>query len=434
MPSLQHHNGEKTIQDLILLFQNKQLNLEPGFQRRSVWPERDRAKLIDSILRKYPIPAVFLYKRVHNGQLIYDVIDGKQRLESILLFTGNMRGRFSTKTQLPESEETEVVDWRMLNRRGMQHLVTTYKLSVIEVDGDISDIIEVFVLINSTGRALTKQEQRNARYSHSPLLKEAARLAKKYENYFMEMGVFGSVQISRMKHIEFICELMLSVSKGDVLNKKAVLDRVMQSNSFGLRETAGASRRVVTTLNRLQKMFPKLKTTRLSQVTDFYTLALLMSKFETEGLILTDSRRNKLAWELMVAFATQVDTVRELQRKVRGAPEDQELYRDYLLTVSQMTDDVNQRRKRESSLRGVIGSIFGKKDAQRGFTAEQRRILWNTSASRVCAGSCGGKLLTWEDFTIDHIKPHSRGGASQLENAAVLCQKCNSSKGNRRLK
>lgn len=70
--------------DLLNLYRGDNLNLNPGFQRQSVWSERDRAKLIESILRNYPLPAIFLYKRQQDGHVIYDVIDGKQRLESIL--------------------------------------------------------------------------------------------------------------------------------------------------------------------------------------------------------------------------------------------------------------------------------------------------------------------------------------------------------------
>jgi hypothetical protein len=413
----------------MLLFERGHLNLEPGFQRQSVWVERDRSRLIDSILRSYPLPAIFLYKRQQSGHLIFDVIDGKQRLESIFMFTGAMRGRYASRTQFPDSEEIGWVNWALLKRRGLQHRITGYNLPIIEVDGEIADIIDLFVRINSTGKALTQQEQRHARYYQSLFLREAARIARRHESYFVEMGVFGPGQISRMKHIEFICELMLSLAQGDVLNKKTALDRVMEAGSMNRREAAKASKLVVTTLNRLRKLFPKLRTTRLSKITDFYTLAVLIGKFENEGLILTDRRRNSLAWDLLTEFATKVDEVRELQRKARGARPEQDLYREYLLTVSQMTDDVNQRRKRESILRGVLESIFAKKDASRGFTPEQRRILWNTTVNRVCA--CG-KKLTWDDFTIDHINPHSRGGRSQLENAAVMCQTCNSSKGNRR--
>ncbi|MDD3179242.1 MAG: DUF262 domain-containing protein [Opitutaceae bacterium] len=429
-PTITHRPENKTIKDLENLYEDSLLNLEPGFQRQSVWSERDRAKLIDSILRNYPLPAIFLYRREHDGQYIYDVIDGKQRLESILMFMGLMRGRYWLKTQLPGHDEIEWIDWRRLCKRRLQHLITGYRIPAIEVDGDISDIIDVFVRINSTGKALTPQEKRHAKYYNSHFLKEADRLARRYEWYFTDMGILSAGQISRMKHVELMCELMVSIHQGDVINKKSALDRIMKTDSFNMRDISKASSKTVTALNRVRKMFPKLYTTRLCQLTDFYTLTLLIAKFEADGLILTDRRRNRLAWDLLVAFATQVDEVREKQRKAIGVKPDQEIYRDYLLTVSQTTDDVNQRRRRESILRGILESLFAKKDSQRGFTAEQRRILWNTTASRKCQ-ECG-KTLNWDDFTIDHVDPHSKGGRSKLENSALMCRGCNSSKGNRK--
>jgi uncharacterized protein with ParB-like and HNH nuclease domain len=57
-----------------------------------MWSERDRAKLIDNMLRNYPLPAVYFYKREEEGKIIYDVIDGKQRVESIPMCMGQMRG------------------------------------------------------------------------------------------------------------------------------------------------------------------------------------------------------------------------------------------------------------------------------------------------------------------------------------------------------
>lgn len=208
------------------------------------------------------------------------------------------------------------------------------------------------------------------------------------------------------------------------------LDKVMSANGFTDAQTRKASQKTVATLNRVKKMFPKLNGTRLKQVTDFYSLIVLLSKFETERLILTDKRRNRLAWDLLSAFGMTVDQVRENQRKAIGIKSHQETARDYLLTVSQMSDDVNQRRKREDILRGLIGSLFATRDTQRGFTIEQRRILWHTTAQRKCS-SCN-RAVSWSDFTVDHIDPHSKGGRSKLENAALMCRSCNSRKGNRR--
>jgi hypothetical protein len=56
--SISHRTDTKTINDIQNLFEKDQLNLEPGFQRQSVWSERDRAKLIDSILRNYPLTSL----------------------------------------------------------------------------------------------------------------------------------------------------------------------------------------------------------------------------------------------------------------------------------------------------------------------------------------------------------------------------------------
>ncbi len=131
MTGLRYINGEKTVLDIINLFQSGRLNLEPGFQRQSVWKERDRQFLIDSIIRGYPLPSIFLYRRHDDGYLTYDVIDGKQRIETFLMFTGEMRGhRFDAWLQLPGFDGPESVDWSLVQRRRLQHLITGYRVSL----------------------------------------------------------------------------------------------------------------------------------------------------------------------------------------------------------------------------------------------------------------------------------------------------------------
>lgn len=429
--TITHNSDRKMIAELVSHYKQGTLNLEPGFQRDSVWKERDRAKLIDSIVRNYPLPAIFLYRRHEDGQVIYDVIDGKQRLESIFMFMGVLRGKFWAKLMLPEAEREEWVNWTQLCRKKLQPLITGYSIPTIEVDGEFTDIVDIFVRINSTGKALTPQEKRHAKYYNSTFLKEAHSLAKRWADRLSRWGVLSPADLSRMKHVELLAEIMLAMHQGDVLNKKTALDRVMSSNGMTQREISRASRMTVSALNRLAHMFPKLsKNIRFHRITDFYSLCVLIGKFEKEGLILTDRRRNSLAWDLLSAFGTKVDEMREKQRNLEIVKSGDEIYRSYLMTVSQMTDDISQRRKRELILRGIIGSLFAEKDIQRGFSDEQRRILWNTAATRKCS-DCG-KRLSWDDFTIDHIDPHSKGGRSRLENAALMCRGCNSSKGNRK--
>lgn len=48
-------------------------------------------------------------------------------------------------------------------------------------------------------------------------------------------------------------------------------------------------------------------------------------------------------------------------------------------------------------------------------------------------GSCGGcgDHMRQRNLTIDHIVPRSKGGSDDMENLQLLCQACNSTKGNR---
>ncbi len=430
MAELRHESDQMMVQDIINLYEKDKLVLSPGFQRDSVWTIRDRQKLVDSIVRNYPIPSIFLYRQIEDGEIFYNVIDGKQRLESILMFVGLIRGnRFEAKVHLPDSDEREWVDWQSLQKQKKQALITGYKLRTIEIEGDLSDIIDLFVRINSTGKALTGAEKRHAQFYRSHFLKTAGKLANSFVTYFRRGKILSAGQISRMKHVELICELMLSIHQGDVINKKAALNRVMKAESLTERDIKRAKEKTARAINRVKRMFPQLYRTRFCQVSDYYSLVMLIAQFEEGGLILTDRRRNQLAWDLLVAFSNGVDQVRILQKQAKGTKPEQETYREYLMSVLQATDEISQRRKRQEILRGLLESLFERKDEKRTFSVEQRRLLWNTSAARKC--SVCGKPMTWDDFSIDHISPYSKGGRTKLENAALAHRACNSKKGNR---
>jgi hypothetical protein len=415
---------------LVNHYQNGCLNLSPGFQRQSVWRTKDRQNLIDSIIRNYALPAIFLYKRTEKGKIIYDVIDGKQRLESILMFMGEIRGnRYDVRLQLPGNEAVEWINWKLLQKRGLQTLITGYRLYTIEVDGSFNNIIDLFVRINSTGKPLTGAEKQHAKFYNSQFLKTAAKLASKYESYFSQTGIISSGQISRMKHVELMCELLISIFQDDVINKKAAIDRVMEKDHLTIKQINSISQKTVRAINIVKKIFPKLNEVRFSQISDYYILVILFARYDCAGLILLDRKRNKLAWDILQSFSVGVDTVRQKQKNFQAPTEAEQMFRDYLSTVLQATDEVSQRQKRIRILDGLLRPLFEKKDINRSFSPEQRRLIWHSTKEKKC--QVCKKTLTWDDFTIDHIDPYSRGGRTSLENAALLCRKHNSSKGNR---
>lgn len=68
--------------------QKGQLELSPSYQRDDVWPTGDSQLLIESILRGIPLPSVILLEPEDKKNSSYEVVDGKQRLTSILRFIG----------------------------------------------------------------------------------------------------------------------------------------------------------------------------------------------------------------------------------------------------------------------------------------------------------------------------------------------------------
>lgn len=428
--SLDFDYGDKTIQEFGLLFKNGHLNLEPGFQRDSVWSISDRKKLIESLLQNYPIPSVFLYKQSENGKLKYDVIDGKQRLETVLMFQGlgRFRGsRFSTKVRLGPNDETEEWDWQRLQKRKQEDRLTGYKFQTVEITGDLSDIIDLFVRINSTGKRLTGAEKRHAGFFRSEFLKQAGTLAESRRRFFIENKILSAGQISRMKHVELVCELLASIQAKGLINKKKALDGIIGGQSADSRSLRTAIRETKRILNAITKIFPEIRTTRFANSADFYSLFVLVWEMDREGHILIDRNRNTQAQKLLVWLSNGVGSVRQQQRKAEGASLDQRLFADYLLTIQGDTDSLATRQRRAEILKKVFGGLFEKKDQQRGFTVEQRRMLWHSDDRKRCP-QCRTPL-SWTNFTIDHIKPHSLGGKSTLSNATLMCRSCNSRKG-----
>jgi hypothetical protein len=425
--------SDKTISEFVSHFKEDRLNLEPAFQRQSVWSGTDRKKLIESILEGYPMPSVFLYiNKNERGEERYDVIDGKQRLESILMFQGigRFRGqRFSIRTRLGAEERTSIWDWRGIQKRGHALRITSYKIQTVEVSGEFSEINELFVRINSTGKRLTSAEKRHARCYTSEFLRIAEKLARSHQSYFLQHRVLSAGQISRMKDVELICELLASIHRGGPINKKEELDKIIGGKTLDGRSSDRCIAEFRSTLNLARRLFPDLATTRFGNAVDFYSLFLLLWSLDKQGCVLTDRKRNEQAQKLLIWLSSGVEQVRQQLRKAEGAHPEQALFRDYLLTIKGDTDSEATRKRRADILSELLGGLFEKKDVQRTFTLPQRQLIWNSDESKKCR-KCG-KPLTWNNFTIDHIKPHALGGPTAVSNAALMCRPCNSRKGAR---
>jgi len=430
--TLQPTFGEHTINELTLMFKSRQINLDPGFQRRSVWTVNDRRRLIQSIVSGYPLPSIFLYRRNHNGRLVYDVIDGKQRLESIFMFT--CLGRFKSDSfdvKLDLGHGWQWYDWADIRKRFADRRAAFdgYKVQTVEVTGDLAQIIDLFVRINSTGKRLTSGEKRHAKFYDSPFLREAESLVSRFYKFLRSERVLSQGQIDRMKGTELFAELLMSIANAGPINKKTALDRAIGNDSINGNTLARLKREFVSTMNLVRRMFPDLRKTRFRNSVEFYTLFMLVWEMDKNAFVLRDARRNRVAMELLRQLSTGVDALRDQLRRAVPAKHGQRVFTDYLLTVQGDTDSGATRERRRELMRGVLSTLFERKDERRTFSPEQRRIIWHSEDRPTCA-KCKKPML-WDDFTVDHIVAHARGGKTSLKNAQPMHRRCNSSKGAR---
>ncbi|KGH45966.1 hypothetical protein IN07_14375 [Modestobacter caceresii] len=156
-PSLQ------SITWLLNLNRYKQLDLNPPYQRRSVWSLREKQRFLDTILRNYPSPAIFFHTSLDDeGNPTYHVVDGKQRLSTILDFVDN-------KIRLPKDygdSRLRGANWKALEEfPSARKAFWRYQLLVEQLD-DVQEAIvkEIFERLNRNSRKLEPQEMRHARF------------------------------------------------------------------------------------------------------------------------------------------------------------------------------------------------------------------------------------------------------------------------------
>lgn len=192
------------------LHRNEQLDLDPPYQRRSVWSPRDRRFFLDTIFRGYPSPSIFLHKSVRdNGSHTYEVVDGKQRLETILRFVEN---RISLAQDFGDAN-FDGKKWRNLSDE-QQRTFWDYVLPVEfirVIDGTV--VNQVFDRLNRNSRKLERQELRHAKFDGWLVTLVEAEAE---QGFWKDVGVVTTARAKRMKDVQFLSELFCVLIRGSV--------------------------------------------------------------------------------------------------------------------------------------------------------------------------------------------------------------------------
>ncbi len=154
-----------SIGELVSLYEDGELDVRPSFQRFFRWTQEQKTNLIESILLGIPLPQIFISAR---DDATWEVVDGMQRLSTILSFMGKLRNEhdeiqapliLSEAKYLPALKD---ITWDNLPRPlALDFRRSKMNLSIMNRDGDSGAKYDLFQRLNTGGSSLTEQEVRN---------------------------------------------------------------------------------------------------------------------------------------------------------------------------------------------------------------------------------------------------------------------------------
>ena len=193
------------------LVKTNQLDLDPPYQRKSVWTSKDRQYFLDTIFKNFPCPAIFIHKETdEKGKTTYHVIDGKQRLQTILRFSNN-------EISVAKNFGDVNFDGKKFNELSgeQKRKFWDYVLFVDFIDDSSTFLInEIFDRLNRNSKNLTEQELRHAKYEGWFITE----VEKESENLFWQkVKVSTTAKAKRMKDTQFISELLMIVLENKIV-------------------------------------------------------------------------------------------------------------------------------------------------------------------------------------------------------------------------
>ena len=161
----------KTIQSIYGMHAEDRLIVNRRYQRKLVWTLEEKQLLINSIVNKYPIPAILVAERKEDNK--FEIIDGLQRLHAIISFIENRyadkNGKYFNVTEFPTAKVRS--EQGLFEKENSPNLITAkevgeildYTLAFsIMTEAKKEEIDEVFGRINTYGHRLSDQERRQA--------------------------------------------------------------------------------------------------------------------------------------------------------------------------------------------------------------------------------------------------------------------------------
>lgn len=352
---------------------NGKLNIRPKYQREFIYKDAQRDAVIQTVMWGFPLNTMYWIRNTDkDAEFEFEVLDGQQRTISICEY---YMGNFSLSKMTFKGNFASAVTSFHTMSKDMQEAFLDYELQIYFCEGEDSEKIEWFKIINIAGEKLTDQELRNAVYSCAWLEDAKVKFSKRTNLAEQRGGKYLKGSSIRQEFLETAIAWIVN-SRDNKHIEKYMNDK--KANK-------------VKNADELWEYFCK--------VIDWVEMKFIKYRKEMKGL----------EWGFFYNKYKHLELdAKELEIKITSLMQDSEVQKksgiyEYILSGNEK--HLNLRAFEDNIKREVY-------EKQKGICANKK-----------CPNA--GKKFEIDEMEADHIKAWSKGGKTVKENCQMLCRECN---------
>jgi hypothetical protein len=334
------------------LHTRKLIELDPPYQRRSVWNQDYKDYFIDTVLNGYPAPAIFIYQEITpEGVSKISIVDGKQRLSTLFEFANN---------EFPVYEKATIARFRGkyfkdLDIEAKQNF-WKYQFAIEYLPSSDEKIIgNIFDRINRNVIKLTSQELRHAKFNGVFITAVEDLTIWMFEYLGGNFPTIDQRTKKQMKDVEMVAQLLLFLEEGVRAYSQEYLDKSFSDRDIDWEDKDNIENEFRHTIESIKTILElsqdiNLSKTRLKNQADFYSLFGAVAELNRENKL----NINKKIGERIKNFLELVED-KELRNESRDPLDDYHRNAlDYYKAVKQSSTDSGARKTRIRIMKSVI--------------------------------------------------------------------------------
>lgn len=347
------YSRDWTIATIISQIEQKNIDLNPKFQRRNAWDDARRSKLIESLVAGLPVPEIVLAEDPKKKKA-FIVIDGKQRLLTISGFV-DPTVNYWTKPQLKKLKLREDLNTKTYEQlksdaaladEFREFMNADVRCTIISNFKSDDALYDIFYRLNTGSVPLSTQELRQVLHKGA-FADFLVQITSKLQPVHGILGLTGPD--TRLKDVEIVLRFIAFVMFGDRYqgNLKRFLDEVMEL----------VTKDWVTYQPKIEKVYADLNRS-IENLSTVLGIRLVGRKFVNGAW---ESRFNRVLFEVEAFYFRGIPTSKLVGGKKKFVSGIQKLFEDseFRSSVESTTKTNDRYELRYTRFQELVNNSFG---------------------------------------------------------------------------